>query len=109
MEKQLSMEEIIKYYIINHEHSQCCMYWYVDDLSCIYISSLITDDDYRNHGFATKVLNEAIAYAREYSFKEVYIMVFNHTWIIEWYRRFGFQDYIVDNDDQDYSWLCYKL
>lgn len=108
MEKQLT-EEVIKYHNIEHEHSKCCMYWYTDDLKCIYISSLHIDDAYRGIGLATKILNEAIGYAREHSFKDVYIMVFNHTWIIDWYRRFGFSDYIVDNDDQDYSWLVYKL
>lgn len=100
------MEEFIGGHLwILHEHGKCCLHWYNDDKQTAYITSLHVVFEYRKQGIGTKLINDAINEAKKRGYKFACLKAFNKSWIIKWYRRLGFKELCIDNDDQDYTWL----
>jgi len=67
-------------------------YWFSDDNSTIYFDWLSVDECERGNGIAIELLNTHIQVAKEFK-AETMLWVKKGTWMQEWYKRKGYNDY----------------
>lgn len=71
-------------------------YWYNDDAGTIYFDWLSVDENERKNGIATELLNAHIEVAKKFKV-ESFLNVQKDSWMHEWYKRKGYEDY-KDNE-----------
>lgn len=81
------------------------IYWCNDDIESIYLNWLSVVPESRNKGIATQlqIIREEIG--RKLGYKYAYLQVEESSWMHEWYKRRGYEDYDSLNKDENLIWM----
>lgn len=79
-------------------------YWFNDDSSAIYFDWLSVDEGERGNGIATELLNAHIEIAKQFEV-ETMLWVKKDTWMHDWYKRKGYQDYKDNKNENNAIWM----
>lgn len=83
------------------------LYWYHDDNKNIYISSLKVKTNIKQQGFGTKLLDNIEKIGKCLGATFSCLWVEKNSWMQEWYKRKGYEDYIDKN--KKYIWMKKRL
>ncbi len=84
------------------------IYWYLDDKSTMYLSSLHVNKNHRNVGIGKRlqIIREQIAKTNDA--KCVMLWVKKDSWMHEWYKRCSYQD-LKNHDDINFTWMSKNI
>ena len=113
--------ETIQHFVRNDDHDELYimeierkayarMYWFHDDPKSVYSNSLSVENDEREQGLRTKmqILREQIGI--ELGATHSFLWVKRNSWMHDWYKRRGYEDFTdyVD-DDSSIIWMQKEL
>jgi N-acetylglutamate synthase-like GNAT family acetyltransferase len=80
-------------------------YFYHDDTNIIYLDMLSIDTDIRQQGIGTKlqIIRENIGLILGANTSCLWAK--KDTWMYDWYKRRGYEDYKPYEDDERYMWM----
>ena len=64
-----------------------------------YVHSLIVLESERQKGIGTKMLEKAESIARDLNLEQIYLQARKGTFVVDWYRRHGFEIYDENPED----------
>ena len=73
------------------------------DFSEVYLSGVYVDEAYRNKGYFNKIMEEVLD-----NYNNILIKVFRDYFIMDKYKKLGFEIIGDDNDDNDYVCMKYE-
>jgi len=79
-------------------------YWFNDDDKTIYFDWLSVDESERGNGIATELLNAHIETAKLYNIESM-LWVEKGSWIHDWYKRKGYQDFKDNEKEINAIWM----
>ena len=79
-------------------------YWFNNDTGTIYFEGLSVDESERGNGIATELLNSHIKIAKQFEVETI-LLVKKGTWMHDWYKRKGYQDYKNHEEESNVIWL----
>ena len=82
----------------------CRTYWYSDDKGTIYFDWLSVEKSERRCGIATELLNAHIEVAKKFKVESL-LWVKKDTWMHEWYKRKGYEDYKDYENASNAIWM----
>lgn len=85
------------------------IYWCNDDNESIYLNWLSVSPESRKKGIATElqVIREEIG--RKLGYKYTYLQAEDSSWMHEWYKRRGYEDYDSLNKEENLIWMSKLL
>lgn len=78
---------------------------YDDELNTIYISDLHVDITLASKGIGTKLLRICELFSMDLHAEFACLKVNKNLWIYDWYKRKGYDDYMIDKDDSNFIWM----
>jgi len=69
-----------------------------DNPDVAHLSDLIVWESSRGYGYGNDLLSEAKEHAREMGAKQLRLWADPKSWVVEWYKRRGFEPYCVFED-----------
>ena len=82
------------------------IYRYNDDKTTLFLESLSVEEDFRRSNYATRLLYEVEYIAKEESRTHISLKAKEGSWMVDWYKRFG---YVAIEEDGSYIWLTKKI
>jgi GNAT superfamily N-acetyltransferase len=88
--------------------AEASVYWYLDDISTIYLCNLVVYPQFRNKGIGEKlqVIREQIG--KDLNANSSCLWVKKGTWIYKWYQRRGYSD-LKDHEQRGFVWMTKPL
>ena len=86
-----------------------CVYWYFEEPSIVYLSSLSVDVEYRKLGLGTDMQQTREDIGRQRGAKIARLAVYANTWMHSWYLRRGYVFEIADKSEEGLIWLSKDL
>jgi len=100
-------EDLIDSILIMEENGKayCRLYTYNDDNTTIYLDWLSVDYESRNKGLGTVLqeTREAIGKHLGYSISCLWVEI--GSWMHEWYKRRGYQDWVKHHTEDNSIWM----
>ena len=81
------------------------VYYYNDDPKPIYLDWLSVDESARNNGLGTLMQELREDFGRQRGFKESVLWVDIGSWMHEWYKRRGYEDWFPRKSDPNAIWM----
>jgi len=81
------------------------LYMYDDDPETIYMSNVYVDEAKRGKGIGQKLVDAAENIARKTGCRQMILKVLDESWMHEWYARCGYEDLMVDEEEDQYIWM----
>jgi GNAT superfamily N-acetyltransferase len=85
------------------------MYNYDDDESTEYLSNVYVEKDYRGHGIGNGILKMAEDEASLLGSKYLMLRALKDSWMHDWYKRHGYEDFQIDEDFPEFIWMKKEL
>ena len=85
------------------------VYWYFDDPTTVYLNWLSVDKSERHKGLGTKMqeLREQIGIDKGAT--KSCLWVKRDSWMHEWYKRRGYEDWKEYEDDENMIWMIKEI
>lgn len=81
------------------------LYWYSDDNSTIYLDMLSVDIERRKQGIGTELQQLREEIGRNLGATSCYLWVQKNTWMHNWYKRRGYEDWQVYVQEENSIWM----
>lgn len=88
-----------------HGRAFARMYWYNDDNESVMMDWLDVYEEYRRNGLGTTLQEIREDIARKIGAKKTYLWVHKDTWMHEWYKRRGYVDYAIYENENNAIWM----
>jgi N-acetylglutamate synthase-like GNAT family acetyltransferase len=85
------------------------VYYYKDDSETIYLDWLSVKESARNNGLGTLLQELREEIGRQMKFTKSCLWVENGTWMHEWYKRRGYQDWVKHKTEPNAIWMRKSL
>ena len=85
------------------------IYRYDDDKKTIYLSNVFVDEEHRREGFGNSILNVADKIAKKMNADSICLKVKRESFVHEWYKRYGYSDLCVDDEDKEFMWMVKRF
>jgi len=90
---------------LNEGKATGSIYWYDDDKTTVYMSSLKVAKDIRKRGFGTKLQEMREEIGRTMGAKHSILLAQNESWMYKWYKRRGYSDYKSHEVKKGFVWM----
>lgn len=87
----------------------CRVYMYHDNKTSIYLDWLSVNDDSRKQRLGTTLQELREHIGKQLGYTTAYLYVNNFSWMHEWYKRRGYQDWIRHEVNEDCIWMWKDL
>ena len=85
------------------------IYRYDDDKKTIYLSNVFVDKEHRKEGIGNAILNAADKIAKKMNADSICLKVKRDSFVYEWYKRYGYSDLCVDDEDKEFMWMVKRF
>jgi len=88
--------------------AEASIYWYIDDISTVYLSNLIVNSNYRNKGIGEQlqIIREQIG--KYLNANNSCLWVKKESWMHQWYKRRGYLDF-KDYKQKEFVWMIKSI
>ena len=91
-------------YLYRGDNYMFNLYVYNDDMKTMYLSSVRVNPTARKKGIGNDILVTAENEAKKYGADNIRLFVSRSSWVHDWYKRYGFVDFMIDKY-KDYIWM----
>ena len=91
-------------YLYRGDNYMFNLYVYNDDMKTMYLSSIRVNPTARKKGIGNDILVTAENEAKKYGADNIRLFVSRSSWVHDWYKRYGFVDFMIDKY-KDYIWM----
>lgn len=84
--------------------AEASVYWYIDDISTVYLSNLIVNPNCRNKGVGRKLQMIREQIGKNLKAKTSYLWVKKESWMYNWYKRRGYSD-LNEHNQEGFVWM----
>ena len=85
------------------------IYGYDDDKKTIYLSNVFVDEEHRREGFGNSILNVADKIAKKMNADSICLKAKIDSFVHEWYKRHGYSDLCIDEENKEYTWMVKRF
>ena len=75
----------------------------------IYLSNVFVDKEHRKEGIGNAILNAADKIAKKMNADSICLKVKRDSFVYEWYKRYGYSDLCVDDEDKEFMWMVKRF
>lgn len=98
------------YYINAVDNSfRFALYKYDDDSNSLYLSNVFVEESSRKQGLGNHILSLVNDFAKKMNVKEIFLKVKKGTFILEWYKKNGYEYFSNDETDSNYIWMVKEV
>lgn len=95
----------VTYIMEEHGRAFARMYQYKEDSATIYLDSLSVGKSIRKQGVGTKLQEIREGIGKKMGAKDSFLWVLKDSWMHDWYKRRGYEDYNEYEEDANYIWM----
>lgn len=82
------------------------LYWYNDDSTTVYLDCLSVDVEIQKQRVGTELQEMREKIGKDYIGANIScLMVQKNTWMHDWYKRRGYEDWINNEDEDNIIWM----
>lgn len=85
------------------------VYWFNDDVNTIFLGSLSVEDWARSQGIGTHLQEMREKLGRELGYRFSCLWVKKDTWMYDWYKRRGYEDFKIHEEEENAVWMKKQL
>lgn len=90
---------------LNEGKATGSLYWYDDDKTTVYMSSLKVEKEVRRQGLGTKLQELREEVGRTMGANQSILLVQREAWMYKWYKRRGYSDYRGHEVKKGFIWM----
>ena len=84
------------------------VYWYIDDISTVYLANLFVNTDYRNKGIGKQLQEIREQIGKELNANTSCLWVKKGSWLFKWYQRRGYSE-LKTHAQKGFVWMSKSL
>ena len=88
--------------------AEASVYWYIDDISTVYLANLLVNPNYRNKGIGKQLQEIREQIGKDLNAKTSCLWVKKESWMFEWYLRRGYSE-LKTHARKGFVWMSKPL